>query len=112
MISLATGILFGLSPALRSTRPDLAAALKDDGAAFGMQLSRSRFRSLLLGVQVAVSMMLLVTAGLLARGLLRSESADPGFETRQTFALSVPASLADRLAGEPEVRASQWGACP
>jgi putative ABC transport system permease protein len=82
VLSLGTGILFGLSPALQSTRPDLAAALKDEGTSFGQRLSRSRLRSLLLAGQVAVSMVLVISAGLLTRGLLRSQSADTGFETK------------------------------
>src|SRR5207244_1320880 len=69
-LSLASGVLFGLAPALGFTRPDLAAVLKDQGPSLAQRLSRSRLRSVLVGGQVAVSMMLLITGGLLARGLL------------------------------------------
>ncbi len=118
-VSVATGILFGLSPALQSTRPDLASTLKDDGASFGTRLTRSRLRSLLVGVQVTVSMTLLITAGLLARGLLRAQSADPGFETRRAFVLFTGSGnpafkqrLAARLSALPEIRGMAAGGVP
>ncbi len=80
-LSLATGILFGLSPALQLTRADLNASLKDEGSSFGRRLSRSRLRSVFIGAQVAVSVMLIISAGFLMRGLLRSRNAEPGFDT-------------------------------
>lgn len=82
LVSTAAGILFGLGPALRATRPDLIAATRDEGTGFGASWTRSRLRGWLIGGQVAVSMLLLITAGLLSRGLVRSRAADPGFDTR------------------------------
>jgi len=81
-LSLFAAILFGLLPALRATRPDLIATLKDDAPGAGMALRRSRLRGLLIGGQVAVSVTLLITAGLLSRGLSRARTADPGFDAR------------------------------
>jgi len=78
--SLLTGIAFGLSPALQFTRKDINAALKDDTSMLGYRVSRSLIRKVLVGGQVAVSMVLLTTAGLLVRGLLRSQFADPGLD--------------------------------
>jgi predicted permease len=76
-----TGVVFGLSPALRLTR---SARLVQAGK----QVSgSSRLRSLLVGVQVAVSMMLLISGGLLARGLMRSRAAEPGFETHRLYGI-------------------------
>jgi len=89
LLSIATGILFGLSPALQFTRPDLTTTLKDEGSGLGRGLSRSRLRSVLIAAQVTVSMTLLITAGLLARGLNRSRVADPGFDTRTLYLLSA-----------------------
>lgn len=86
-VSLLTGIVFGLVPALQSSKRDVSAALKEEGSAFGQRWNRSRLRSFLLAGQIAVSMLLLITAGLLVRGLLRSQSADPGFETRKVLLL-------------------------
>ena len=88
-LSLITGILFGLWPALQSSKTDLTHAFKAEGSASGQPLSHSRFRSFLVGGQVAVSMVLLVSSGLLLRALLRSQVANPGFETKNTFLLSL-----------------------
>lgn len=59
LISLAAGVLFGLSPALQFTQPGLAMSLRDESTFFGRVFRRSRLRSLLIGAQVAVSMLLL-----------------------------------------------------
>lgn len=88
-LSLATGILFGLSPALKFSRPDLTSALKDEGTAFGQRLGRSRLRAFLVAGQVAVSLMLLIVAGLLARGLARSLAVDPGYDARSIFMVNA-----------------------
>ncbi len=123
LLSLASGLLFGLSPALQFSRPDLTSALKEDGG-FGARWSRSRLRSLLVGMQVTVSMALLITAGLLMRGLNRSQTADPGFETRSVYLLQAdfggdPAKatalelrLRDRLETLPELRSVAIGTMP
>jgi len=58
-LSLATGFIFGLSPALQFTRPDLNTSLKDENTSFGCGVARQRLRGLLIGGQVAVSMLLL-----------------------------------------------------
>jgi predicted permease len=87
-LSLVTAILFGLWPALQSSKGDLTLALKSEGSASGQPLSRSRFRSFLVGGQVAVSMALLISSGLLLRGLIKSQAANPGFETKSVFLLN------------------------
>jgi predicted permease len=86
-LSLLTGVIFGLSPAVQFTKRDLTTALKDEGTSFGRHVSRSRLRDVLVAGQVAVSMLLLTSAGLLTRGLARSQHADPGFETHNVFLL-------------------------
>jgi predicted permease len=123
LLSLASGLLFGLSPALQFSRPDLTSALKEEGG-FGARWSRSRLRSLLVGMQVTVSMVLLITAGLLMRGLNRSQTAEPGFETESVYLLQgdfggdpVKASalehrLKDRLETLPELKGVAVGTMP
>ena len=118
LISVATGILFGLSPALRFSRPDLTASLKDEGTAFGQRLDRSRLRSILVAGQVATSLMLLITAGLLVRGLVRSQTVDAGFETRAVHgvifnygsdpakALALQKRVIARLRELPQIRSA------
>jgi hypothetical protein len=85
LLSLVSGIIFGLWPALESSKRDLTTALKEES---GRRLARSRLRGFLMGSQVAVSMLLLIISGLFARGLVRSETANPGFDTRSTFIVS------------------------
>jgi predicted permease len=79
VLSLATGVIFGLAPALQASRPDLVPALKDDeaGAAGGR---RFNLRNLLVAAQVALSLVLLIGAGLFLRSLNNAQAIDPGFD--------------------------------
>src|SRR6266567_4143835 len=80
-LTALTGIVFGLAPALHATRQDLSTAIKSDGGGFmGKAASGEMLRSILVGVQVAVCMVLLIAAGLLMRGLYLAQTVDPGFE--------------------------------
>jgi predicted permease len=78
-LSLLTALLFGLAPALRATRPDLVGALKNEPAVYGR---RARFgtRNTLVVVQVALSLVLLASAGLFLRSLLNASSIDIGMK--------------------------------
>ena len=123
-LSVVTGIVFGLSPAVQFTRRDLMTALKDEATSFGRRVSRTCLRSVLIAGQVAVSMLLLTIAGLLVRGLARSEAAEPGFETRRVYLLFAdfgddPAKAAanyhqivDRLASLAELSNIATGTAP
>ena len=77
-LTLVTGVIFGLVPALTASKPDLYTALKSDSAGSGRRTS-GWLRSGLVGVQVAVCLVLMVAAGLLMRGLYAAQTADPGF---------------------------------
>jgi putative ABC transport system permease protein len=82
-VSLATGLLFGMAPALHASRSDLAAALKEGGAgALGADGGSRRLtaRGLLVPVQVALALVLLVGAGLMTRSLARLTGFQAGFE--------------------------------
>ena len=121
-LALAAGIVFGLAPALQFTRPDLNRAIKQEGAGLGARLSRSRLRGLLLGAQVAVSVLLLMTGGFLISHLTNSGRADPGFKTRDAYFLTTGAapakaqattrSLRERLEALPEVSNVAMGTPP
>ncbi len=80
-------LAFGLAPALHCTRGSTAAALKGESGG-----SRMRLRTILLGAQVAISVMLLAGAGMLVRGLARTQSQDPGFDVQSTtiFQIDLP----------------------
>src|ERR1039458_704988 len=88
-LSLVTGIVFGLAPALQASRPDLNTALKDSGTAGGTQAGTGGFlRHTLVGAQVAVCMVLLIAAGLLLRGLYVAQTIDPGFRMQNIASVS------------------------
>lgn len=93
VLSLATGLIFGLLPALQSSRANVVSALKDEKVRIG----RTRvlnLRSVLVVSQIAVSMLLLVTAGLFIRNLRNTQHAEPGFETRDGLMASFDLGIA------------------
>src|SRR5579863_4212000 len=91
-VSLLTGIIFGLVPALQSTRPELARSLKDQAAAVAGGAS-VRFRKALVIAQVALSLVLLVGAGLFIRSLQNLRDLDPGFRTKNLISFSIDPPL-------------------
>lgn len=88
LASLIAAGAAGLAPALQATRLDVQAALKDEGTPMMRRVSRSRLRSALVAAQVAGCTVLLVGAGLLARGLRLAERLDPGFTTKNVVIVS------------------------
>jgi len=97
-LSLVTGILFGLAPALRSTRPDLVGSLKSEEARGSGGRRRLSLRNLLVVGQVAVSVILLAGAGLFVRSLGKAQSIEPGFETERMAILTVSLAQGGRTA--------------
>lgn len=93
VLSIATGVLFGLAPALRASRPDLVPALKTDTATTGQRQRRFGLRNVLVVSQVAGSLVLLVVAGLLVRHLQNSQAVNPGFETERVVLVTVSTGL-------------------
>ena len=93
LLSIATGVVFGLVPALRASTPDLLTALKQTGRGGGMAPSR-RFRSALVVVEVAMALVLLVGAGLMIRSFARLMAIEPGFDPDGvvTMRLTLPPS--------------------
>jgi len=79
-LSLLTGLLMGLYPALQSSRADLVEALKEGGRGTAGSLRQQRFRKLLVGAQVALSVTLVAGASLLIASFLRLSHQDPGFK--------------------------------
>jgi macrolide transport system ATP-binding/permease protein len=90
-VSLLTAVIFGLLPALRSSKPDLVPALKDEISAGSSR--RSLLASGLVVSQVALSLLLLIGAGLVLRGLLRAERINPGFIPQNAILLSFDLGL-------------------
>jgi predicted permease len=87
LISLITGVTFGLAPAIQSTKPNLTAALRSSRNR--ARSSRPHLRNLMVIGQVAVSLVLLIGAGLLARGLHRAQSTDLGFDQKNLIVISM-----------------------
>lgn len=92
-VSLLTGVLFGLVPALQASRPDPGNTLKQDGRGLSHG-GRNRVRSALIVSEVALSLMLLVGAGLLINSFWRLLRTDAGFDPRGVLALDIPLSRA------------------
>jgi predicted permease len=117
-VSIATGLAFGLVPAL-SARLNLVAALHEGGERSSGGVLRHRLRSALIVVQVAVSFMLLIGAGLMLRSLWKLQQVDPGFHTERVLTSRLDmnfskyndaekrrafqARLLERLKGQPGV---------
>ena len=88
-VSLLTGIIFGIFPALQLSRVDLQAALRDEGRGSSTGHRRVRMKSLLVVGQVALSLMLLIGAGLLLRSFGQLLRVDPGFDSHNLLAMNV-----------------------
>src|ERR1700722_1742818 len=103
-ISLAAGVLFGLAPALKTSRPDLHATLKEGGR--GSSGARYRTQNIFVIVEMALAVVLLIGAGLTIRTLVGLWTASPGFDPHNVFSFRVglPPSIANADANT--VRAS------
>jgi predicted permease len=92
LISVLTGVLFGLAPAIQATRPQLAGTLKDQagsvvgGASVGL-------RKALVVAQVSLSLLLLIAAGLFIQSLKNLQGIHPGFDTRSLLSFAVNPAL-------------------
>jgi predicted permease len=92
LISVLAGVIFGLAPALQSTRPRLAETLKDQAAAV-LHGGSVKLRQGLVVAQVALSLLLLVGAGLFLRSLRNLKYTNPGFDVRGLLSFKVEPTL-------------------
>ena len=90
LVSALTGIIFGLAPAFQSSRPDLTEALKDGTRGAGMAASGGRIRGALVVVEVALSVVLLVSAGLTVRSFIALQKVDLGFQPDRILMVDLP----------------------
>jgi predicted permease len=98
-VSLTVAVLFGLAPALRTSKTDLQGALKEGGR--GATMAHHRVQSTLVIAQMALTLMLLVGAELLLRSIRRMWDTNPGFDTQHvvTFKVGFSPSLTTTAAG-------------
>jgi len=89
VVSLAVGLVLGLVPALNVSQRQLQGALQDAGRGTSSGRSTSRVRNFLIVAQVALTLMLLVGAGLLGRSFLRLLEVSPGFQSESAVAMSI-----------------------
>jgi putative ABC transport system permease protein len=92
VVSIATGFVFGLAPALQTTRVDVAAAINEGGRGAGAGAGHHRLRSLLVVAEMALATMLLVGAGLLTRSLLRLQDVSTGINPAGVLVADAPLS--------------------
>jgi len=94
-VSVITGVVFGLAPALASIRPDLNSVLRASGRSSTSSLRSSRMRDMLVIFEIAGCVVLLTAAGLLIRSFARLQQVDPGFRTDHvlTMEIALPKTL-------------------
>jgi len=89
LISVVTGVLFGLAPALRTAKVNIIDALKEGVRGDSQGTTRSRVRSVLVVLESAIAVILLIGAGLLVRSLIALQNVDPGFDANNVLTLRV-----------------------
>ena len=88
-VSLATGLIFGLIPALQSSKTDLTTTLKESSGRSGTGFRQNKVRSVLVVVEVALALVLLIGSALLIRTAVALGHVDPGFDTHNVLTLKM-----------------------
>jgi putative ABC transport system permease protein len=107
-VSIATGVAFGLAPALQASRRDLTDALREGERGSTEGAGRSRLRSLLVGSELSLALVLTVGAGLLIRSFLALMAVNPGFDAKNVLTMIV--SIAGSSEADPDRRAGFYTA--
>ncbi|MDP9186759.1 MAG: ABC transporter permease, partial [Verrucomicrobiota bacterium] len=89
VVSVGTGILFGLIPAFASAKPELTEALKEGGRSSTTGARRNQLRNLLVVAEIALALVLLVGAGLLLKSYARVQNIDPGFDRHNVLTAEI-----------------------
>jgi putative ABC transport system permease protein len=104
-VSVLTGILFGLAPAIGASRPNLTAALNESGSRTGVGFRSGKLRSALVVSEMALALILVIGAGLLIRTYIKLQAVDPGYDTHNvlTMAMSISGDRFQKTAGVAQV---------
>jgi len=92
VLSILTGLVFGLAPAIQATRPDLAGSMKEGGRGSSTGAAKHRLRSALVVTEVALAFLLLVGSGLLIRSFFEMQHVDTGFNADNVITAGLPIS--------------------
>jgi putative ABC transport system permease protein len=103
IVSIGTGILFGIVPALASGNPELTEALKEGSRGATTGAPRNRFRNALVIAEVAMALVLLVSAGLLVKSFARVQNVHPGFNPRNVLTAELSLPLLKYPRGKPVI---------
>ncbi len=103
LVSLLTGLVTGIFPAVQLARMDLNSALRDEGRGISAGRARGRLKNLLVIGQVALSLLLLIGAGLLLRSFQRLLRVDPGFEADHVLTMNVSLPTAKYTKPEQQI---------
>jgi putative ABC transport system permease protein len=103
IVSIGTGILFGIVPALASGNPELTEALKEGSRGATTGAPRNRFRNALVIAEVAMALVLLVSAGLLVKSFVRVQNVHPGFNPRNVLTAELSLPLLKYPRGKPVI---------
>jgi predicted permease len=101
VVSVVTGILFGLIPALSSVKPELTEALKEGGRGSTSGVRRNRVRNTLVITEIALALVLLVGSGLLLKSFIHLQNVNPGFDPRNVLTMEVSLPVAKYARGRP-----------
>src|ERR1700733_6364595 len=91
-MSVLTGILFGLAPAIAASRPNLVASLNESSTRSGVEFRNGKVRSALVVSEMALALILVIGAALLIRTFMKLEAVNPGYDTRNVLTMSMSIS--------------------
>ncbi len=93
VVSIFTGLLFGMAPALQATKPDLAASMKEEGRGSSGGVGRRRLRDSLIVAEIALAFVLLVVSGLIMRSFFSLLNVDAGFDSTNVLTMRLPTTV-------------------
>jgi putative ABC transport system permease protein len=103
IISVATGVLFGIVPALASAKPELTEALKEGGRSSTTGARRNQLRNTLVISEIALALVLLIGAGLLVKSFVQIQNVNPGFNPKNVVTGELSLPLLKYARGKPVI---------